>query len=96
MPVYNYTCLKCGATFTVRLHYAEVDDARPICPQCEAHTCERRISSVNVTAGAEAPFTLTREHVEAAAGMANLAQGHGGHHHHAGGCGCGGNCTCSH
>lgn len=99
MPVYNYACQDCGAAFTARYAYAEVDDAQPICPACESRACERRISTVNIAAGAaDNGFKLTKEHVQAAAGMANLMQGaDGGHSHsHGGGCGCNGSCGCSH
>ncbi len=96
MPVYNYACLACDAAFEVRIPYSEVDTAQPSCPRCGGHDCQRLISRVNVSFsdGAE-PFRLTREHVEAAAGYANLMQG-SGHAHGQAGCACGGSCGCGH
>jgi len=99
VPLYSYKCLDCEATFEVHLSYSEVDEAQPVCPHCGSTNCERLISKINVAVshegdsqkGKDEPFTLTREHVEAAIGLTKLMEGstsaehnHGGEHgeHH--------------
>lgn len=47
MPKYNYICHTCANRFEVRLSYAEVDTARPICPDCGSADCERGLSRIN-------------------------------------------------
>lgn len=97
MPTYNYHCLNCGAVFTARLTYAELDEAQPTCPDCGSARTERRLSNVHLVLGdSEELFRLTREHVQAAAGLSGLAQGQGGDHAHGGGCACGGSCDGNH
>ncbi len=100
MPAYDYTCQDCGVTFEVRLSFAEVDQARPVCPQCNSENIRRLISRVHLVAtkgGSGNGFRLTREHVETAVGLSGLNQGH--EHSHGGSCGgcSGGNCSaCGH
>jgi|YNPBryBLVA2012_1023415.scaffolds.fasta_scaffold18593_2 putative FmdB family regulatory protein len=103
MPAYDYTCQDCGTTFEVRLSFTEVDQARPVCPQCNGKNTRRLISRVHLVAtkgGSGNGFRLTREHVEAAVGLSGLNSEATHHeHHHSGGCsGCsGGNCSaCGH
>ena len=98
MPTYNYVCQNCQAGFKVRLSYAEVDGASPACPDCGSLDCQRGLSKVNITRGGSNGdgFRLTREHVESAAGMANMmaAGGAAADHDHGHGNGCGGGCSC--
>ncbi|MBN2471213.1 MAG: hypothetical protein JXN59_10850 [Anaerolineae bacterium] len=104
MPRYNYTCHTCTRSFEVRLSYAEVDSARPACPDCGGADCERGLNRVNmaVAANGGSDYRLTRGDLETAIGMSNAMSGAASDgHSHGGSCGCGscggGNCgTCSH
>ena len=51
MPSYTYACQECSTSFSARFSYAEVDDARPVCPVCGGTTCERMLSSVHFCVG---------------------------------------------
>lgn len=74
MPVYTYTCQKCGADFEVRLSFAEFDRARPRCTKCGSARARRRIAAPG-TRIRQGP-KLTRAQMEAAVRKAE-AQGLG-------------------
>jgi putative FmdB family regulatory protein len=50
MPRYNYTCESCTNQFEARYTYAEIDTARPACPECGSEDCTRGLNRVNMTA----------------------------------------------
>ena len=51
MPRYSYTCEHCTEPFKVKLSYAEVDTAQPICPTCGSSDCKRELSKISLNTG---------------------------------------------
>jgi putative FmdB family regulatory protein len=45
MPIYDYTCRKCGKKFSVTHSITEHDHKRVRCPKCSSRKLERRITS---------------------------------------------------
>lgn len=86
MPLYDYVCSACGARFEVRLSYAEANHAQPGCPQCQSPQTQRQIAPIASRRGKQKGW-LTREQMEAAAGLTDTAlraesAAHGHSHEH--------------
>ena len=45
MPMYEFTCRKCGATFEELMSLAEMEASKPECPECGSKRTERRMSA---------------------------------------------------
>ena len=48
MPIYEYTCRKCGADFTLALSLKEHETKKAKCPKCKATDVERVFSTAQV------------------------------------------------
>ena len=48
MPIYEYSCRKCGADFTLALSLKEHEKKSPACPKCKAKDVERVFSTAQV------------------------------------------------
>ncbi|MSP13751.1 MAG: zinc ribbon domain-containing protein [Chloroflexi bacterium] len=79
MPIYEYTCDECHASFETIRRFAEMD-APAECPSCSGQHTHRILSTFFAFVGNDGAGTLeTRS--RALAGQS-------------GGCGCGGACAC--
>jgi putative FmdB family regulatory protein len=50
MPMYEFSCKKCGETFEELMSLAEMESAKPECPECGSKKTERQMSAF-ATAG---------------------------------------------
>jgi putative FmdB family regulatory protein len=54
MPLYDYTCLKCGKHFDIFLTYTEYGARAVACPHCQSNHVRRRIPRVRVAKSEDA------------------------------------------
>jgi len=65
MPFYDFTCTRCGQSFSLRRKLEEMDDVAP-CPRCGSEETKRQISlfyatnTGSSTAAASSPKTTIR------------------------------------
>ena len=50
MPVYAFSCKKCGNSFELKLSMQERDGAAITCPECGSEDCGQLFNTVNVCA----------------------------------------------
>jgi putative FmdB family regulatory protein len=56
MPLFEFTCRKCGHVFEEILSLADLEEGVPACPSCGSPRTERALSTFNTgSAGSEAP-----------------------------------------
>jgi len=56
MPLFEFTCRKCGHVFEEILSLAELQEGAPHCPSCGSRRTERGLSTFNTgSASGEAP-----------------------------------------
>jgi putative FmdB family regulatory protein len=48
VPIYEFSCRKCGADFTLALTLKEYEKAGAACPKCKATDVERVYSTLQV------------------------------------------------
>lgn len=58
MPIYNYRCTACEATFEKLMG---MKDPTPVCPSCGSPEVSRQLSRVATTGKAEAIFASARK-----------------------------------
>ncbi|HNM15127.1 MAG TPA: zinc ribbon domain-containing protein [bacterium] len=44
MPIYEFTCKKCGTDFSELFHSSTFDASEVECPKCRAHEANRKLS----------------------------------------------------
>lgn len=44
MPTYEFQCMNCGETFTVKMTVKEMEDAKVTCPKCGSENVKKMIS----------------------------------------------------
>ena len=76
MPIFEYTCVKCGHKFEALLKSAS--ESAPACPECHAKGAKRMLSRFAAASKTEFGSCKMSEDCMASA--------------HAGGCGCNGCC----
>ena len=54
MPLFEFTCSKCGKTFEELLTLADLEAAVVTCPHCDATEVQRGLSSFATAGGGEA------------------------------------------
>jgi putative FmdB family regulatory protein len=48
VPIYEYSCRKCGADFTLALTVKDHEKKKATCPKCKAKDVERVFTSLQV------------------------------------------------